>query len=317
MTIDELKQIEFFSGLSDEELCFVLNLLDKQTYKSGGKIYTQGEASENLFLVKNGKVIITHKFDNDIVTVNNLESGYFFGESGIVKEKAKHKTDAIAETDGTEILKLSKNNFEKLKKENPKAALTIISKISSILSERITEDISKIAVISAISDLINKPGNLDNIYYLAREILSITIKSIPAQSAFLGIFKKHDNEKITILASVGLSPKQLPGEMPSDSDIFIEQAVHENKEVVISSAEYEKREKVFYAKKNLLSRPISIGSDIIGIITISDKSTGDFTTKNSLMLSIISSQISFAIEEARRRKEKSDQEELRRRYIGI
>jgi CRP/FNR family transcriptional regulator, cyclic AMP receptor protein len=317
MNTDDLKQIDLFSNLSKEELSLLATIFHKQEYKAAEKIYSTGEPSENFFLVENGKIIIFHKLDGDTITVGRLGKGYFFGESGILTNNNTHKTDAMAEVDNTSILKLTKNNFEKLKKENPELALKIIEKISAILSDRLTEDIAKIAIISAIDDIINKPNNLDNIYNLANEILNITIKAIPAHQAFLGIYKKHDEEKISILSSIGLSPKHLPKEMPIDSDIYIKKITTENKEIRIPADEYEKSEKVFYAKKNILARPISIENEIIGVIVLSDKQKGDFTINNGLMLSVISGQISFAIEEARLRKEKVAQEELKRTYVGL
>ena len=76
-------------------------------------------------------------------------------------------------------------------------------------------------------------------------------------------------------------------------------------------------EKSFYAKRNLLAKSIKVEEKNIGVLALADKARGEFSSNNVLMLSIISGQISFALEEARLREEKIGQEELKREYVGI
>ncbi|MBU2575874.1 cyclic nucleotide-binding domain-containing protein [Patescibacteria group bacterium] len=317
MEKNELKSIALFSGLSDEEISVVLPILEEQKYHSGRTVYAAGEISEKLFIISKGSVIITHELDNDIITIANIQQGQFFGEAGILKESKKHQSEARAQADDTIILKLSRDNFLKLKKENPEIIASILEKISNGLSERLTHDTTRIAIISAISDLVNNPDNLNNINTLAQKILSIIIHAIPSHQAFLGIYKKYEKNQIDIIASIGLSPKHMPKSLPIDSDPYLHKLYAKDGEMRVSSGEYESQEKVFYAKKNLLARAIKIEGENIGVLLLSDKEQGEFSSQNSLMLSIAAGQISFAVEEAHLRKEKTAQEELKREYVGI
>jgi CRP-like cAMP-binding protein len=313
----ELKSIGIFSGLKNEELDIVEPMLETQTYHEHRTIYSAGEPSENLYIIASGSIVVTHELDKDIITLAKLEAGYFFGEGGLLRENYKHKSEAKATTDKTIIVKLSQDNFNKLKKENPQIALNILHLITSTLSNRLSEDTTRIAIISSISELINKTKKLDNISELAQEILNITLRAVPSAQAFLGVYSKHEKEQLNILASVGLNAKHIPKKLPIDSDPYLHKLHTEDGEINILSDRYINQEKVFYAKRNLLAKSIKIEENNVGVILLADKEKGDFTLQNSLILQIIASQISFAIEEARLRTETKQEEELKREYIGM
>lgn len=291
--------------------------MSKQEYALGATIYAPGEQSDTLFIVLHGSVSIIHTLDGDMVTLAQLGQGYFFGEAGILKEQQIHQSEARAETDATVLLKLAQGRFLGLAQKNPALAFAILRRLSAVLSERLTEDTTRIAIISAISDLIADPAHLNNIASLAREILSITGRAIPSAAAFLGLYKKHNPSELEIIASANLTPKHLPIALPVDSDPYLHRLHEKDGELVVPSASYRESEKVFYAKKNLLGRSIRIEEENIGVLMLADKANGEFSNQNRLMLAIIAGQISFALEEARTRAQRTAQEELGRTYIGI
>ena len=87
--------------------------------------------------------------------------------------------------------------------------------------------------------------------------------------------------------------------------------------MLIRSEHYARVHKVFYAKRNLLGRAIRIEDKNVGIILLADKINGEFSTANSLVLQIITSQIAFALEEAFSHEKEQVREELHRKYIGF
>ncbi|OJI06908.1 hypothetical protein BK004_02090 [bacterium CG10_46_32] len=317
MEINDLQSIALFSDLENEELDIVRTLMSTQRYAIGKTIYAPKEPSDNLYVVAHGGVVVTHKLDGDTVTLAHLSQGYFFGEAGLLKEKQTHQSKAQSEIDDTTLLALSRNNFLKLTEKHPKLALALVTKIASVLSERLTEDTTRIAIISAISDLITDPNHLNNIKLLANEILTITLRAIPAATGFLGLYKRHEPSQLEIVASSNISPKHLPYTLPVDSDPYVHTLHTENDELVVPRIQYQSQEKVFYAKQNLLGRSIRIEGENIGVLVLADKTRGEFSNQNRLMLAIIASQISFALQEAHVRQEKTAQEELKRKYVGM
>lgn len=315
-SIADLKKFSLFANLTEEDLAVVGGLLSSQTYHAGDDIFSANEPSENLYLIQNGEVVLNHKLDGTAVTVAHLVPGYFFGESSLVEYPHKHRTYAQAVTD-TVILKISHTQFHQLKETNPHAAMEILIKISRVLSERLSENTVRIGIISAISRLVNDPKYTRSLSALANEILKITLQAIPCRQAFLGVYPKHNPDHLKILASSGLSPKELPSELPTDTDKYLSQLHREDNEILIRSEHYARSHKVFYAKRNLLGRAIRIEDKNVGIILLADKASGEFTTANSLVLQIISSQVAFALEEAFGHEKEQVREELSRKYIGF
>ncbi len=204
-----------------------------------------------------------------------------------------------------------------LKTDQPRVAMAILIKIARVLSERLSENTVRIGIISAISRLVNDPKYTKNLAALAKEILKITRQAIPCHQAFLGVYPKHNPERLKILAAAGLSPKELPAELPTDTDKYLNQLHRNDNEVLIRSEHYARTHKVFYAKRNLLGRAIRIEDKNVGIILLADKINGEFNTQNSLVLQIIGSQVAFALEEAFGHEKEQVREELGRKYIGI
>ncbi len=312
-----LQSIPLFAGLASDELEALAGLVFEQRYAIGKTVYAPGEASESLYVVVQGAVAVTHKLDGDLVILARLSQGYFFGEAGLLKENQTHSSFARAEVDNTIILTLSRKNFRELVERNPSAALALVQKVASVLSERLTEDTTRIAIISAISGLITDPKHLNNIKLLANEILAITLRAIPSAAGFLGLYKRHEPSQLEVIAAINLTPKHLPYTLPIDSDPYLHRLHTEDGELTISSSQYQNQGKVFYAKRNLLGRSISIEGENIGVLVLADKARGEFSNQNRLMLAIIAGQIAFALEEARSRQEKTAQEELKREYVGM
>ncbi len=312
-----LASIPLFSTCSEQELIQIQALLHTQSYPAGRTVYTHGEASDALYIVLSGSVVITHHIDHDVVTLAELETGFFFGEAGMLSEGKKHQSNAQAREEHTTIGMLTRTQFQNLTAEHPSISTKIVQGIAHTLSNRLMEDTSRIAIISAISKLVNDPDKINNLPLLGKEILRIILHTIPSHQAFIGLFKKHEGEKLHIIDSVGITPKQLPKELPIDSDPYLHKLYMEDGEVLLRKQKYAEAEKVFYAKQNLLARAITIEGDNIGVIALADKKQGDFTRQNAFMLHIIAGQISYALEEARLKLEKQSSEELERTYISM
>lgn len=316
ITAADLKKYSAFSELSEDECSVLLPLLAEQKYNAGAVIYSAREESGELYLVESGEVIITHRLDHETVTLARLPAGYFFGESGLVEPEHKHRTFTKAVTDAN-IIKLTLANFNKLKSGYPHIAFAILNKIARVLSERLTDNTARLGIISSLSRLINDPSKNKNLGALAEAIINVTKQAIPCHQAFLGVYLKHNTDHLRVLASYGLSPKELPTELPTDSDPYLNELHRHDNEILLRSDRYSQGEKVFYAKKNLLGRAIKIEDNNVGVIVLADKISGEFTTQNSLALQIIAGLIAFALEESYEQEKKRAREELEREYIGL
>ena len=318
-TIDQrasLNVVAPYSDLSSDEQDIVAPFLQKKTYHAGARIYQPNEPSEYLYSIMRGSVLLSQELHSVNIELARLAAGHFFGESSILESIDVHHATAHAVEDSMLML-LPKNKFNALKKEHPTIALAILTYIGQTLSDRLLDDTQRISIISELSAVVLHADHLNNISLLARQILTITRLAIPARCAFLGLFDRNDPSILNIISSIGITAKELPRKLPANSDPYLHRLHEKDGGVLLSAATYEQSEKVFYAKRNLLAHAIHIEDRNVGVVVLADKTIGDFTPKNSLILRIIASQISFAIEEAHIREEKKASEELRRTYVGM
>lgn len=316
ITAQTLKTFNIFIGADAGELNFALPLLSQQNYHAGGLIYSANDPAEALHLLLAGEVIITHKFNDDIVTLARLAPGYFFGESGFLIPGHRHQTYAQAVSDAV-VLKLTADNFLKLKTDSPALALRMLARLGQVLSERLTENSMRIGILSQLASALNEALVAGDIGRLAQEILRIAAKAANCQKAFLGLYQKYNSHHLKVAGTFGLAAKELPRELPVDTDPYLQKLLESDGEITVPAERYGRAEKMFYAKRNLLARSIKIGREEIGALVLADKNSGDFTTQNSLILEIIASQAAFALGTLAAQEEKRAKEELEREYVGM
>jgi len=132
----ELHEIELFRGRKQETLAALEACMQIRSFKTGEKIFTHGDCSDELFLIRRGEVRIelplnaTH--NHHIATFGR---GAFFGEMTFL-DGAARSADAIAATD-TELYLLSRQTFDKLAEEHKKVALKLLEGIASVLAGRL------------------------------------------------------------------------------------------------------------------------------------------------------------------------------------
>ena len=87
-------------------------------------------------MIRSGKIEINKVTpDGWKQTLAVLSTGNFFGELSII-EKRKHEANAVA-IENTELLKLPKEEFEKLEKEDVVLASQILKKLVLVMSKNL------------------------------------------------------------------------------------------------------------------------------------------------------------------------------------
>lgn len=128
--------LDFFKGFTREEINTILKLMVPATYAQGEKILNEGETSHLLMLIVDGKVKVVKKIDeqnNKVLAI--LESGEIFGEMSFFDEGV-HNATIITHSD-TNLLVLSKQDYDLLEHKEPKLAIKFLKKIIQTCSSRI------------------------------------------------------------------------------------------------------------------------------------------------------------------------------------
>ncbi len=135
-SVDDLKRQVLFEDIDRADLEKLSKVVMEISLKKGDCLFRESDETKGIYLVKKGKVEIS-KLTQDgwKQTLTMLAQGNFFGELSIM-EKRRHEANAIG-VENSELFLLSKEDFEKMEKENPILALMIMKKIATVMSKNL------------------------------------------------------------------------------------------------------------------------------------------------------------------------------------
>jgi SulP family sulfate permease len=132
----ELREIDVFLGRKESTLAALESCMDKRSYKVGEKIFAQGDAGDEMFLIRRGAVRIvlplSQKQSHHLATFGR---GDFFGEMAFL-DPAPRSADALAFTDA-DLFVLSRTRFDTLAEEHKKLAIGLVLSVARVLSIRL------------------------------------------------------------------------------------------------------------------------------------------------------------------------------------
>ena len=134
MTATILKQVPFFSGLSNTELNKVLAIAGVKKYAPGQMVFAKEDLGDNFFVVKSGRIkIFTTVGSDKKKTFAFLKKGDFFGEMSLLGCKTRSASAQAAEE--SELFVISKKNFKRLVLENPDFTLKLLHTLAERLNK--------------------------------------------------------------------------------------------------------------------------------------------------------------------------------------
>ena len=126
-----LKSIDLFSQIPGEDLAQVALIATEEGREQGEEIFAEGEAGDALYLVLDGKVRV-HRGDRQIAELGEREC---FGEMAILDAAPRSAT--VTAVHDTNLLKISREDFQEIMSEKPEIALGIIKVLSHRLRNAI------------------------------------------------------------------------------------------------------------------------------------------------------------------------------------
>ena len=135
-TISELKKQILLEDIADSELESLSKIIQELSFKKGEFLFKEGEDTKGIYMIRSGKIEINKVTpDGWKQTLAVLTAGNFFGELSIL-EKREHEANAEA-IEKSELLKLSKEDFERMEKGDVSLALQILKKIALVMSKNL------------------------------------------------------------------------------------------------------------------------------------------------------------------------------------
>src|SRR4051794_7491515 len=153
-----LAGVALFAGLSDQERVALLERLRRRSFRKGARVFMQGDAGHDFYLVESGSVkICMTTGDGKEMTLAILGPGEFFGELALMDGEPR-SSDAVA-MDDCQLLLLQRAEFIQFVEQYPSVARSVIE----VLSRRLRDD----------NELVQDAAFFDVAARLARVILRL------------------------------------------------------------------------------------------------------------------------------------------------
>ncbi len=117
--IEILKEIPFFSQLSDEDLEAIAETVEMQYFGPEQVVFEEGDYGEEMYIIKRGKVNVIR----DYAIIAELSDNAFFGEMALVSEEPRNAT--VKAMSDVEVLVLKKDDFKRLLETKPSIASVV------------------------------------------------------------------------------------------------------------------------------------------------------------------------------------------------
>lgn len=126
-----LKSIDLFSQIPGEDLAQVALISQEENREQGEEIFAEGETGDALYLVLDGKVRV-HRQERVIAELGEREC---FGEMAILDAAPRSAT--VTAISGTDLLKITREDFQEIMSEKPEIAMGIIKVLTRRLRDAI------------------------------------------------------------------------------------------------------------------------------------------------------------------------------------
>ena len=136
--VELAKEFPLFSNFTQVELEEISRYMDYKVYPKGEILFEEGDPGDKIFFLVKGRVGLYRPdpFGNE-VKVAVSEEGTPLGELSFFSSKF-HSSKGVALKE-THALVLSRDDYEKLKQEDPQLAIKLLEALARVIAERLKE----------------------------------------------------------------------------------------------------------------------------------------------------------------------------------
>lgn len=138
--IENLRKVEIFNGLNNNELLQVAEICKALKAPSGRTIFNEGDEGDSLYIILEGCVrvmITTRQADGStgLSTINTLYEGQCFGEMVLLNGSTRSAT--IATVEPTTLLVIGEPDFRSLCETHPRIGYCVIRNLAQDLAYKL------------------------------------------------------------------------------------------------------------------------------------------------------------------------------------
>ncbi len=133
-----LEESSVFSGLPAYHYEPLLELFHENRYRSGERIFTEGDPSSALYLIKQGEVeIFQNRSGGPDEVLKTIVEGETFGELALCLES--RRTASAQATTETFLLSIFRQELQEFALREPRCGVQILRNLLSVVGERLVE----------------------------------------------------------------------------------------------------------------------------------------------------------------------------------
>ena len=125
--VEKIRELPFFSRLSDEELEFISHRIEFELFEPGEIIFEEHSEGNKFYVIMQGKVRISKSVNDRPKTLAILNKNDYFGEIALIDKSPRSATAAAIEP--VTALSITDDAFLKLMEEDGKSAAKILREL--------------------------------------------------------------------------------------------------------------------------------------------------------------------------------------------
>ena len=129
---ENIRNVSFFSTLSDQELEMVAKIAFVKTFNKGYMVFEEGEKRDTLYIVLKGRIKVSlYDEDGREYILDIIGKDGFFGELSLFEELSGFAN--VMTLEQSELLMIRRNDFMRFLRENSDFAVSMIKELSKRL----------------------------------------------------------------------------------------------------------------------------------------------------------------------------------------
>ncbi len=138
VTIEQLKKILFFQGLSDEILTEIGNIANIETYEEETEFFKQNQNLSHFYMLLSGKIFLNSRSPQGVsLTLDEVTKGHSFGLSAMMGEVESSFSAICAEK--SEVIIINNEQMLDLFKKNSELGYLITLRIVQLFRSRMNK----------------------------------------------------------------------------------------------------------------------------------------------------------------------------------
>ncbi|MGQ9547926.1 MAG: Crp/Fnr family transcriptional regulator [Roseiflexus sp.] len=138
--LDNLRKVEIFAGLSDDELVQVARMCKAIRTPAGQTVFHEGDTGNELYIIHEGtvRVAITTRLSDGAVapsTINILYPGQCFGEQALLGGAAR--TATVMANEPSVLIVIRALDFDALAERNPRIGFVVMRNLARDLAYKL------------------------------------------------------------------------------------------------------------------------------------------------------------------------------------